>query len=76
MKLGTARMINKFSKVFLAAAVTGLILFFVVYFKGRIEFKYVSLPVMACFIGITWLATSKAAVMMLEEEKKKEAGTK
>lgn len=76
MTLGTARMINRFSKVFLAVAATGLIFFFVVYFKGGIEFKYVSLPVMACFIGITWMGTSKAAVMLLEEENKKEEGSK
>lgn len=76
MTLGTARMINRFSKVFLAAAATGLISFFIVYFKGGIEFKYVSLPVMACFIGITWMGTSKAAVMMLEEENKKEESSK
>ncbi|MDD4160188.1 MAG: hypothetical protein PHO18_04495 [Synergistaceae bacterium] len=69
MTLGTAKMINKFSKIFLAAAVTGLIFFFAVYLKGGIEFKYVSLPVMACFIGITWLATSKSAVMALEKER-------
>jgi hypothetical protein len=38
--------------------------------KGGIEFKYVSLPVMACFIGITWLGTSKAAIMALEQEER------
>jgi len=68
MTLRTARLINKISKVFLASAVLVLILFFAVYIKGDIEFKYISLPVMACFIGITWLGTSKAAIMALEKE--------
>lgn len=72
MTLGTARMINKLSKIFLAAALSGLLFFLVIYFKGGIAFKYFSLPVMACFIGITWIATSKAAVTALEEENKKE----
>ncbi len=72
MTLRTARLINRMSKVFLASAVVLLILFFAVYMKGGIEFKYVSLPVMACFIGITWLGTSKAAIMALEQEQGKE----
>ncbi len=72
MTLRTARLINKISKVFLASAVVLLILFFVVYMKDGIEFKYVSLPVMACFIGITWLGTSKAAIMALEQEERRE----
>ena len=76
MTLGTARIINKISKVFLMFALAGIIFFFVAYSRGNIEFKYVSLPVMACFIGITWLATSKAAVMAIEEENKKEAESK
>lgn len=76
MTLGMARIINKLSKIFLTASATGLVLFLVIYFKGGIEFKYISLPVMACFIGITWFATSRASVMMLEEEKKGEADTK
>ena len=70
MTLRTAKLINKMSKVFLASAVVLLILFFAVYMKGGIEFKYVSLPVMACFIGITWLGTSKAAIMVLEQEER------
>ena len=76
MTLGTAKIINKISKVFLMLALAGIIFFFVAYAKGNIEFKYVSLPVMACFIGITWLATSKAAVMAIEEESKREAENK
>ncbi len=71
MTLRTAVMINRISKVFLAAAVFLLIFFFALYMKGRIEFKYISLPVMTCFIGITWLGTSKAAIMALEEEERK-----
>jgi len=70
MTLRTAKLINKMSKIFLASAVVLLILFFAVYMKGGIEFKYVSLPVMACFIGITWLGTSKAAIMALEQEER------
>ena len=76
MTLGTARIINKISKVFLMLALVGIIFFFVAYSRGGVEFKYVSLPVMACFIGITWFATSKAAVMLIEEENKKEAENK
>ncbi len=72
MTLRTARLINRMSKVFLASAVVLLIIFFAVYMKGGIEFKYVSLPVMACFIGITWLGTSKAAIMALEQEQGRE----
>lgn len=72
MTLGTAKMINKISKVFLAASAAGLLLFFAAYMKGSVEFKYVSLPVMACFIGITWVGTSKMAVKVLEEDAKSE----
>ena len=68
MTLRTAKLINRISKVFLASAVILLIFFFAVYMRGAIEFKYISLPVMACFIGITWLGTSKAAIMAIEEE--------
>ena len=68
MTLRTAKLINRISKVFLASAVALLVLFFALYMKGGIEFKYISLPVMACFIGITWMGTSKAAIMAIEEE--------
>ena len=68
MTLRTAKLINRISKVFLASAVVLLVLFFALYMRGGIEFKYISLPVMACFIGITWLGTSKAAIMAIEEE--------
>ena len=70
MTLRTAKLINRISKVFLASAVVLLVLFFALYMRGGIEFKYISLPVMACFIGITWMGTSKAAIMAIEEEER------
>ena len=70
MTLGTAKMINRISKVFLGISVAGLLFFFAAYMKGSVEFFYVSLPVMACFIGITWLGSSKAAIMAMEEDLK------
>jgi hypothetical protein len=70
MTLRTAKLINRISKVFLASSVALLVLFFAIYMKGSIEFKYISLPVMACFIGITWMGTSKAAIMAIEEEER------
>ena len=68
MTLRTARLINSISKVFTAAAAAALIIFFIAYLKGSIEFKYISLPMMASLIGVTWWGTSKAAIMVFEKE--------
>ena len=67
MKLGTIKVINKVSKFFIYAALAGLVFFFAAYFMGKVEFKYFSLPVMACFIGVSWFIASKLAIMAMEE---------
>jgi hypothetical protein len=72
MKLETAKVINKVSKLFICAALAGLVFFFAAYFMGRIEFKYFSLPVMACFIGVSWLIASRLAITSMEEDDEKE----
>ncbi|MDL2297764.1 hypothetical protein LJC40_01265 [Synergistaceae bacterium OttesenSCG-928-D05] len=68
MKLKTAKRFFAFSKILLCAALLLLVLFAALYAMGKIEFKYISLPVMLCFIGLTWMASTKAAVHVMEQE--------
>ncbi len=76
MTLKTAKLVGKLSKAFLVISILGLVAFFVSYFKGNIEFKFLSLPVMACLISLTWLAMSKLTVLAMEKEEKEKANKK
>ncbi len=70
LRLSTAKLIQTIAKLFLSISVLGLVVFFILYSKGRIEFKYFSLPVMACFVSITWLSMSKIGIKIMEQEAK------
>ncbi|NLX85289.1 MAG: hypothetical protein GXZ00_06705 [Synergistaceae bacterium] len=74
MKLRTAKIINKLSKIFFMFALAGLVYFLVAYFRGSIEFKYFSLPVMACLMAVTWMGMSKIAVKTIDEDNNGETG--
>lgn len=74
MTLGMAKIVEKTSKVFLCFALASLISFFVSYFRGSIEFKFVSLPVMFCIVSVTWFAMAKMAVITMENEKNETSG--
>lgn len=73
MKIGTARLVNKASKIMFALSAAGIFYVFFLYFTGRLEFKFISLPVMFCFISITWMAVSKAAIATMEMEEREAA---
>lgn len=68
MTLRTARLIHMLSKIFMAISTAGLIAFFVFYIMGRTEFKFLSLPLMACLISLMWLVMSRTAIKIMEKE--------
>ena len=71
MMLKSAMFVKKLAVFSSVLSVSGLAAFLLLYFEGRVEFKYFSLPVMACFISVTWLAFSKAAVETMKAEQSK-----
>lgn len=76
MTMLTAKIVHKISKAFLAISILGLAAFITVYFNGGVEFKFVSLPVMACVISVTWLVMSKLALVTMTEEADREKTAK
>jgi len=72
MTIAMAKTVYKISKLFLVISIIGLMLFIAAYWQGKADFKFMSLPIMACVISITWFFMSKAAIMtMTENENKK-----
>ena len=71
MRLKSAMFVKKLAVFSSVLSVSGLAAFLLLYFEGRVEFKYFSLPVMACFISVTWLAFSKASVETMKAERDK-----
>ena len=71
MRLKGAVFVKKLAVFSSVISVSWLAASLLLYFEGRVEFKYFSLPVMACFISVTWLAFSKAAVETMKSEQSK-----
>lgn len=70
MTLRTARLINKAAASLIALSIATAAAFAAMAATGRLEFKFIAVPVMFCFIGITWYASSRLAVRMMEQEEK------